>query len=221
MIEAVRKKTPIAAGFVLVLALPMLLSACASDAPKDTNFDWNLASDGPANTSSSSEATPPAGDDQSAPEPKQLPGWYNQKSQPAVTVSPLPAPTGPVSFDWPVRGKIVSDYGSLASGERNNGINIAAALGTPIHAAAAGVVSYAGNELKGYGNLVLIRHSGDYVTAYAHAESILVTRGDKVARGQVIGYAGATGDVNVPQLHFEIRHGTAPVNPGPLLMASR
>jgi murein DD-endopeptidase MepM/ murein hydrolase activator NlpD len=222
MSEIAGAKWPTAACIAFVLTLPVLLSACASDAPRDTNFDWNLASDGPGSSTGpeGSTAAPAAGDEQTAPEPKQLPGWYNQKSQP-VTVSPLPAPTGPVSFGWPMRGKIVSDFGSMASGERNNGINIAAALGTPIHAAADGVVSYAGNELKGYGNLVLIRHSNDYVTAYAHAESILVTRGDKVVMGQVIGYAGATGDVDAPQLHFEIRHGTAPVNPRPLLMAAR
>ena len=218
MSRAFEEKRPTAARLAFALAVPVFLSACASGAPKDTNFDWNLASDGPVASAPSSSEVAPSGDDQ---EPKQLPGWYNQKSQPAVTVSPLPAPSGPVSFDWPVRGKIVSDFGSVASGERNNGINIAAALGTPIHAAADGVVSYTGNELKGYGNLVLIRHSGDYVTAYAHAESILVARGDKVVKGQVIGYAGATGDVDAPQLHFEIRHGTAPINPRPLLMASR
>jgi len=108
---------------------------------------------------------------------------------------------------------VISDFGSGGSGERNNGINIAAAVGTPIHASAAGTISYAGNELRGYGNLVLIKHDDGYVTAYAHAERIVVQRGDTVTKGQVIAYAGSTGDVTTPQLHFEIRKGSTPVDP--------
>jgi murein DD-endopeptidase MepM/ murein hydrolase activator NlpD len=83
------------------------------------------------------------------------------------------------------------------------------------------VVTYSGNELKGYGNLVLIKHDDDYVTAYAHAERTLVNRGDKVKKGDVIAYTGETGDVTEPQLHFEIRRDTKPVDPRPLLVASR
>lgn len=124
-------------------------------------------------------------------------------------------------FVWPVAGRVISPFGKVASGERNDGINIAASLGAPIHAAAAGTVTYAGNGIKGYGNLILIRHEDGYVTAYAHAQSILVSRGDRVDKGQAIGYAGETGDVREPQLHFEIRHGVRPVDPRPLLMASR
>lgn len=122
-------------------------------------------------------------------------------------------------FVWPVMGRIIMPFGPAPSGERNDGINIATAMRTPIHAAAAGTVTYAGNELKGYGNLVLIRHDDGYVTAYAHADSLVVTRGDRVARGQVIGYSGESGDVSEPQLHFEIRHGVTPIDPKPLLMA--
>ncbi|HEY1962650.1 MAG TPA: M23 family metallopeptidase [Rhizomicrobium sp.] len=124
-------------------------------------------------------------------------------------------------FAWPVEGKIIAAFGRVGDGQRNDGINIAANLGEPIHAAAAGTVTYAGNELKDYGNLVLIKHDNGYVTAYAHAESITVTRGDKVGQGQVIGYAGKTGDVSTPQLHFEIRQGVKPVDPKPLLLTSR
>jgi len=204
----------------LLLAFPLLLAACASNAPRDTNFDWDLVSDGPSSAAHNSNVdTAPAAETDEAP--KQLPGWYNQTKQPPVSVSPLPEVTGSLNFDWPVQGKVISEFGSLASGVRNAGINIETALGTPIHAAADGVVSYTGNELKGYGNLILIRHTGDYVTAYAHAETVLVARGARVVRGQVIAYAGTTGGVDVPQLHFEIRHGTAPVNPRPLLVASR
>ena len=128
---------------------------------------------------------------------------------------------GAPRFAWPVTGHVISNFGSTESGERNDGINIATRLDEPIHAAASGTITYEGNELKGYGNLILIRHADGYVTAYAHASKILVARGDFVAKGQVIGYAGETGDVTTPQLHFEIRHDTLPVNPRPLLVASR
>jgi murein DD-endopeptidase MepM/ murein hydrolase activator NlpD len=116
-------------------------------------------------------------------------------------------------FIWPLQGRIIEGFGGSKRGERNDGINIATQEGTPIRAAASGTVTYAGNELKGYGNLVLIRHPDGYVTAYAHAGSIRVNRGDVVERGQIIGTAGETGDVDRPQLHFEIRHGVQAVDP--------
>jgi murein DD-endopeptidase MepM/ murein hydrolase activator NlpD len=124
-------------------------------------------------------------------------------------------------FLWPVKGTVISPYGARPNGERNDGINIAAADGAAIRAAAAGTVSYVGNELKGYGNLVLIRHDNGYVTAYAHTGEILVARGQRVAQGETIAYAGETGGVSAPQVHFEIRRGTTPVDPKPLLIASR
>ena len=123
-------------------------------------------------------------------------------------------------FVWPVAGRVIQPFGALSNGERNDGINIAARRGEPIRAAAAGTVTYPGDALKDYGNLILIRHDDGYVTAYAHAQSVSVSRGEHVAKGQVIGYAGATGNVARPQLHFEIRHGVRPVDPKPLLMAS-
>ncbi|HEY5239802.1 MAG TPA: M23 family metallopeptidase [Rhizomicrobium sp.] len=124
-------------------------------------------------------------------------------------------------FVWPVTGRIISPFGASASGERNDGINIAAVEGEKIHAAAGGVVTYAGNELKSYGNLVLIKHDDGYVTAYAHAENILVQKGARVEKGQVIATAGATGDVDAPQLHFEIRQAGKPIDPKPMLVAAR
>jgi len=127
-------------------------------------------------------------------------------------VSYAPADTS-VSFAWPVSGPVIADFGSTANGGKNDGINIATAMDAPIRASASGSVTYAGDELKGYGNLVLIKHAGGYTTAYAHANRLLVQRGDFVAKGQVIGYAGQTGDVSRPQLHFEIRAKTTPVNP--------
>lgn len=112
---------------------------------------------------------------------------------------------------------MIAHFGAAPDGERNDGINIAARLGEPIRAAAAGTVTYAGNGLRDYGNLILIQHAEGYVTAYAHAEGIAVRRGEHVRKGQVIGEAGETGQVDRPQLHFEIRRGVAPVNPAPPL----
>jgi murein DD-endopeptidase MepM/ murein hydrolase activator NlpD len=152
------------------------------------------------------------------PVPKPAPRYTITKTDIAPR-TPDPS-DGSVAFIWPVEGHIISPFGATDSGERNDGINISATLGEPIHAAAAGIVTYAGDELKGYGNLVLIRHDDGYVTAYAHAESITVSRGERVVKGQVIGYAGDTGDVKTPQLHFEIRKGVEPVDPKPLLVAS-
>ena len=96
---------------------------------------------------------------------------------------------------------------------RNDGINIRVPRGTQVVAAAAGTVAYAGNELKGFGNLILLRHRDDFITAYAHAKSFAVKAGDAVRRGQVIAKSGRTGAVSAPQLHFEIRKGNAPVDP--------
>jgi len=117
------------------------------------------------------------------------------------------------TFRWPVRGKVITAYGVSTNGKANDGINVAVPEGTPVKAAEDGVVTYSGNELKGYGNLVLIKHANGYVTAYAHASELLVKRGDTIRRGQVIAKSGQTGEVGSPQLHFEIRKGTAPVDP--------
>jgi len=121
------------------------------------------------------------------------------------------------AFRWPVRGRVVTGFGPKPSGQQNDGINVAVPEGSPIKAADDGVVAYAGNELKTYGNLVLVRHSNGYVTAYAHASEILVKRDEPVKRGQVIAKAGQTGNVAAPQLHFEIRKGSTPVDPMPFL----
>jgi murein DD-endopeptidase MepM/ murein hydrolase activator NlpD len=117
------------------------------------------------------------------------------------------------TFRWPVRGKVITSYGAKTNGKANDGINLAVPEGTPVKAAEDGVVAYSGNELKGYGNLVLIRHSNGYVTAYAHASELLVKRGDSIKRGQVIAKSGQSGEVASPQLHFEIRKGSTPVDP--------
>ena len=117
------------------------------------------------------------------------------------------------TFRWPVRGKVITSYGAKTNGKANDGINLAVPEGTPVKAAEDGVVAYSGNELKGYGNLVLVRHSNGYVTAYAHASELLVKRGDSIKRGQIIAKSGQSGEVGSPQLHFEIRKGSSPVDP--------
>ncbi len=121
------------------------------------------------------------------------------------------------SFRWPVRGRVIAGFGPQPSGLQNDGINLAVPEGTPVKAADDGVVAYAGNELKGYGNLVLVRHTNGFVTAYAHASELLVKKGDVVKRGQVIAKSGQTGTVTSPQLHFEIRKGSVPVDPAQYL----
>jgi murein DD-endopeptidase MepM/ murein hydrolase activator NlpD len=134
--------------------------------------------------------------------------------EPAV-VSPVKAEaTGAVpTFRWPVRGKVITAYGAKANGKSNDGINLAVPEGTPVKAADDGIVTYSGNELKSYGNLILIKHPNGYVTAYAHASELLVKRGDTIKRGQVIAKSGQSGEVQSPQLHFEIRKGQSPVDP--------
>lgn len=135
-----------------------------------------------------------------------------EAAEQSVTQKAEPA-GGMPSFRWPVKGRIIARFGREPNGTQNDGINLAVPEGTPIKAADDGVVAYAGNELKGYGNLVLIRHSDGYVTAYANASKLLVSRGEHVKRGQVIARAGQTGNVTSPQLHFEIRKGSTPVDP--------
>ncbi|MBX9683111.1 MAG: LysM peptidoglycan-binding domain-containing M23 family metallopeptidase [Hyphomicrobium sp.] len=122
-----------------------------------------------------------------------------------------------VKLRWPASGKVIAGFGGRPDGTHNDGINLSVPLGTDVHAAESGVIAYAGSELKGYGNLVLVRHDNGWVTAYAHNDELLVKRGDKVKRGQVIGKAGKTGTVDQPQVHFELRQGSKPVDPTPYM----
>ena len=116
-------------------------------------------------------------------------------------------------FTWPVEGKILSRYGLKSEGQKNEGINIAAKLGSPVRAAQSGVVVYAGDGIEGYGNLLLVKHSGGWMTTYAHNERILVTKGQTVERGQIIARVGKSGGAKIPQLHFEIRKGRRTYDP--------
>ncbi len=121
----------------------------------------------------------------------------------ATAEAPARAANAEPQFRWPVRGRVVQGFRSGS----NDGIKLSVPQGTPVKAAEDGVVAYAGNELRGYGNLVLVRHANGYVTAYAHNSTIAVRRGEQVRRGQTIAAAGQTGNVSSPQLHFEIRRG--------------
>lgn len=135
-------------------------------------------------------------------------------------INPPPARSSGSASDklrWPVSGRIITGFGQRNDGTHNDGINLSVPLGTSVHAAESGTVAYAGSELKGYGNLILLRHDNGWVTAYAHNEQLTVKRGDKVQRGQVIATAGRSGSVDQPQVHFELRQGSKPVDPVPFL----
>ena len=158
------------------------------------------------------KAAPPV----ATPQQPELASVATPESEPA-TPNVVRASHGGMSFRWPAKGRIIAGFGPRTNGQTNDGINIALPEGTPIKAAEDGVVAYAGNELKGYGNLVLVRHADGYVTAYAHAKELLVKRGDPIKRGQTIARSGQTGNVDAPQLHFEIRKGPSPIDPMPHL----
>lgn len=145
-----------------------------------------------------------------------------EKPQTIAAVKPAETPddartASGAQFRWPVRGRVISGFGPKPGGQKNEGINVSVPEGTSVKAAEDGVVAYAGSELKGYGNLVLIKHADGYVTAYAHNSELDVKKGDAVKRGQVIAKAGQTGNVNSPQVHFEIRKGSEPVDPSQYL----
>ncbi|UDQ88823.1 M23 family metallopeptidase, partial [Xanthobacter autotrophicus] len=125
---------------------------------------------------------------------------------------PRASGSGP-QFRAPVRGRVIASFGPKPGGAHNDGVNFAVPEGTAVRAAEDGTVAYAGNELKGYGNLVLIKHADGYVTAYANNSELTVKRGDTVRRGQIVAKAGQSGNVGSPQLHFEIRKGSTPVDP--------
>lgn len=134
------------------------------------------------------------------------------KKRSAVRLPAAPARSSG-KFAWPVNGTVMTKFGAAGAGRHNDGINIKIAEGTPVAAAENGVVAYAGNELKGFGNLLLVKHADGWITAYAHNKEFLVKRGDSVKRGQPIAKAGKTGSAKEPQLHFEIRKGTKAVDP--------
>lgn len=179
---------------------PVAAAKPSTSAPSATQPSTNVAANEPADDADTDMAS-------AAPKPiQQQPQQIVSDNQPAQEA-------GSLTFRWPVKGRVISGYGSKPGGLRNEGINIAVPEGTDVRSAEAGVVAYAGNELKGYGNLVLIRHDGGWVTAYAHNKDLFVKRGDTVKRGDVIAKAGQTGSVTSPQVHFEVRKGATAMDP--------
>lgn len=171
--------------------LPQLRPTGAADAPRTTST---------RTVSTGTTATPAA-------VPRVTPASQTR------TVSLTPPSRAGRGFTWPVKGRVISGFGPREGGLHNDGINILAPAGSEVRAAENGIVVYAGNELRGFGNLLLVKHDDGYTTAYAHADRLLVNRGDKVRRGDVIATVGQTGNVSEPQLHFEIRKGPRPVDP--------
>ena len=128
----------------------------------------------------------------------------------------MPDATGIGRMRWPVRGRVISAYGS-GGGKKNDGIDISVPEGTPVKAAENGVVIYAGDGLKDFGNTVLVRHESGLVTVYGHASELKVSRGQTVKRGQEIAVSGMSGATDAPKLHFEVRKNSAPVDPATFL----
>ena len=129
------------------------------------------------------------------------------------TTAPAPDATGISKMRWPVRGRVIGEFGANVGGKKNDGIDIAVPAGTPIRAAENGLVIYAGDGLKEFGNTVLVRHENGLVTVYGHASAINVQRGQQVRRGDEIAKAGMSGSADTPKLHFEVRKDSTPVNP--------
>ena len=149
-------------------------------------------------------------------EPQQRGGGPNPPPTAAPVAAPAPSDAmisqmGRGKFAWPVRGDLLSDFGPKATGQKNDGINIQSPAGEPVHVAADGDVVYAGDQVPGFGNLVLIKHADGWVTAYGHLSHVDVKMQQKVTQGQVIGQVGSTGGVPEPQLHFEVRYAPNPL----------
>ena len=147
------------------------------------------------------------------PRPSAKTRFENKKTHKNYVFLPKPLRRGGKYFLWPVRGTIISRFGPRRGGLHNDGINIAAPPGAPVFASENGVVAYSGNGIRGFGNLLLVRHSDGWTTAYAHIDKVLVKKGDRVKRGETIGTIGTSGKVNRPQLHFEIRKGSQAIDP--------
>jgi len=167
---------------------------------------------------------PPVAEPPAANPPPENPGSANPgpaNPGPRAKAEDEPPPRSGRSFAWPVRGRILSTFGTKGDGTHNDGLNIAARAGAPVIAAENGLVVYSGNELRGFGNLLLLRHADGWITAYAHLDRVLVKKGQKVSRGQAIATVGSSGGVDQPQLHFEIRRGSQAVDPAKFLSVAR
>jgi murein DD-endopeptidase MepM/ murein hydrolase activator NlpD len=189
------------------IVIPGRMAAAAAPAPKRAPRPAVAAPKVPPQRA---PAPPPA-----APKVAEAgPASANRAAEGGQATGDAGAKSGAPKFRWPLRGRVISGFA------KNDGIDLSVPEGTAVHAAEDGVVAYAGSELKGYGNLILIRHANGYVTVYAHARELMVKHNDMVRRGQVIAKSGRTGSVSSPQLHFEIRKGSTPVDPMQFLPAN-
>jgi murein DD-endopeptidase MepM/ murein hydrolase activator NlpD len=208
-------KLPAVGNATIAAAAPAAFGAATP--PKPTLAPVQLASNGLLPKVSTPVVAPTAAKPTAVPAVgggTQIPATQASLTPPKVNIDPSDGPSANgTTFRWPVRGRIIASFGSGPGGQRNDGINLAVPEGTSVKAAEAGSVIYAGNELEGYGNLILVRHADGWVSAYAHNKDLMVKRGDTVARGQIIARAGMTGSVTSPQVHFELRQGSKPVNP--------
>ncbi|MBO6282005.1 MAG: peptidoglycan DD-metalloendopeptidase family protein [Alphaproteobacteria bacterium] len=194
-ITTLSKVNKLQTPYSLSVGQKLLLPASVSSTPATTAYSSSAAKNATSKTAQTTSST------------KQ--NYTSNASVP--TNAPVKYRSG--KFLWPVKGTVISGYGNLGSGRKNDGINIKAALGTAVLAGDAGTVAYAGNELKGFGNLILIKHADGWITAYAHNDKMFVKKGQKVKRGEKIATVGSTGSVTSPQLHFEVRTGKKAVNP--------
>ncbi|HET6621478.1 MAG TPA: peptidoglycan DD-metalloendopeptidase family protein [Dongiaceae bacterium] len=196
-------------GGVTSSGLPPLPGAAPAAAPiQSSPIQSSPVQASPVQSSAPAPAVQPA----LQPKPVQT-AQIQPPPPPPPSGDPLPALRPDSPFIWPVDGKVIAKFGPASDNLRNDGINIAAPVGAPVKASADGVVAYAGNELRGFGNMILLRHAGGWVTAYAHNSSLLVKKGDKVRQGQTIARVGSSGSVEFAQLHFELRQGTKAVDP--------
>lgn len=216
-------------GIARLYGKPVLMLAKANNIPPDTMVKVGDRITIPGAGSASASATPAAPRGEAvvgplatadSPHSARLASPAPPEGQEGAVKTAEPAGSLP-SFRWPVRGRVIAGFGPKPNGLQNDGINLAVPEGTPVKAAEDGVVAYAGNELKGYGNLLLIKHAGGWMTAYAHNDVLLVRRGETVKRGQEIAKVGSTGANGPPQLHFEIRRGTKALDPDQYLSTTQ
>lgn len=199
---------------VVAKAQPTQKSKPATEVKKSAEDDED--DDAPVQTAKQPAKVETKAEVKKQPEAPKTAKVATKSEEPSTTGSLSEAKDGP-EFRWPARGRVISGYGAKSPSGANDGINIAVPEGTPVKATEGGTVAYAGEEIKGYGKMVLIRHPNGYVSAYAHNGDLNVKRGEAVKRGQVIAKSGQTGNVTSPQLHFELRKGSEPVDPSKYL----
>jgi murein DD-endopeptidase MepM/ murein hydrolase activator NlpD len=196
------------------VSLTRTVAAVSADRPPTSTVTTTPL---PPEPTADAAPSPPAPEQQVA----SLPPPVDYGSGRPQTKPPAPASSGPVpppppsagGFIWPVEGRVTETFGAKPGGLHNDGLNIAAPRGAPVRAVDNGVVAYAGDSIRGFGQMLLVKHSNGLITAYAHNDALLVERGEIVNRGQVIARVGTSGGVPVPQLHFEVRKGTVAVDP--------